>query len=327
MATYHLEKMSHGAISKLDPARTAVVVAISPLEVHGPHLPVGQDLFEATALMNGTVKAVAKTRTDWDFLMLPPIPVATDCVPALGSVSYPATLVRQVAYHALLPFAKAGFARLAYSSFHGGPRHICALEDAADRLPRRTGAAAMSLFSAVVARAVEGNFFFDGIAGRKDRRIELDQVKQDHHAGFIETSLALHLWPDLVDDGWQSLPHSVADPGDAGAKGNRAFFFGYTDQAGLAERVARNVARVRSVVRGIRHFRTSTYFGYPNLASAAQGKALFAHVVGACAEIVGEFLDRGREMDGHSPLWPAKDLFLSAPVNKVVDDWLKVFSE
>ena len=327
MATYHLEKMSHGALSQLVPSRTAVVVPISPLEVHGPHLPVGQDLFEATALMTRTVESLARKRTDWDFLMLPPIPVAVDCVPALGSVAYPATLVRRVAYHALLPFARAGFSRLAYASFHGGPRHICALEDAAHRLSRRKGVAAMSLFSAMVARMVEGNVFYDAVAGRKDRRIALGQVQQDHHAGFVETSLALHLWPDLVDDGWKSLPPSVSDPEGGDAKAERGIFFGYADHPSLTERALRNLARARSVVRAVRHFRASTYSGYPALASAAQGKAIFAHVVDLCVGLVEEFLDRGRAMDGHSPLWPAKDFFLSPAVNAIADDWLKVYSD
>jgi creatinine amidohydrolase len=242
-------------------------------------------------------------------------------------VSYPVSVVRQVAYHALLPFARKGFARLAYASFHGGPRHFLALEDAAERLNKRHGVAAISLFSAAVARLVEGTAIFDGVRDVKGRQVEIDQIRRDHHAGFIETSIALHRWPELVAKGWKDLPPSISDPEGKDAKRNNAFYYGYAAKAGLTERAARAVARVKSIARALAHFRANTYSGYPALASAAEGKALLAHLVEMSAGIVEEFLERGAEMDGHSPLWPAKGFFLSPATNKVADDWLKIYAQ
>ena len=134
MNVFRLDRISHSTLKNLDRSRTAVLVTMSPMEVHGPHLPLGQDWFEAQAILEKTADKMAKERTDWNFVILPPLPIAIDCVPAQGSISYPVQLVRDVAFHTMEPFAKHGFARLAFSSFHGGPRHICALEDACSRL-------------------------------------------------------------------------------------------------------------------------------------------------------------------------------------------------
>ena len=41
------EELTHTSASQLDPERTLVIATFSPLEVHGPHLPLGQDVFEA----------------------------------------------------------------------------------------------------------------------------------------------------------------------------------------------------------------------------------------------------------------------------------------
>jgi hypothetical protein len=53
-----LENITHKRFLQLDPKRTVVAVAIGPLEMHGPHLPIGLDLFEAYALLERGLKAM-----------------------------------------------------------------------------------------------------------------------------------------------------------------------------------------------------------------------------------------------------------------------------
>jgi creatinine amidohydrolase len=322
-----LDRITHDRLSRLDRAHTLVMAVVSPIEVHGPHLPLGQDLMQAYALSERVLENVAAGREAWSFVLLPPIPVATDCVPQIGSLNFPVSLVQEVAYHLLKPFALHGFARLAFTSFHGGPRHNCALEAAAERLAREhRETAVLPVFSAVIRQAMEGRIFFDGIEHTPGRKITLEQIKQDHHAGCLETSMGLYLWPELLEPGWQDLPAEVSNTAPDG-KHEQHFLYGGEDPSGILGRAQRIAGRVRAMARSARHFRTRTYQGYPALASQEQGRDTFDHLVRVAEGVIEEFLDRGREMDGHSPMWDFRRVLLSPAVNRVFDDWLGVYTE
>ena len=49
MSVHRLEEVSTPALDALDRARTVVLLTVSPLETHGPHLPVGVDAFAQSA--------------------------------------------------------------------------------------------------------------------------------------------------------------------------------------------------------------------------------------------------------------------------------------
>lgn len=319
---FQLEKTTHLALSKLDPKQTLVVATLSPIEVHGPHLPLGQDYFEAYTLAEHAVSILSQRHEDWSFILLPPFPIATDCVPQFGSVTFPVQVVRDVAYHALEPFAKRGFARLLYSSFHGGPRHVCALESAAQSLTEKYNVPTASLFSMVLSRVLEGNVFYEAICENTECNITVEQLKKDHHAGFVETSLALHCWPELIEQGWEELEPLVSEgPKESGA--NDSFLYGYQEKPGVLDRAKRNVAQFQSIIKSIRHFNDHTFYGYPSLASESQGKDLLEYLSILAADTTDQFIEQGLKTDVHSPLWKLRHLLLNRGVNKVVNDWLK----
>lgn len=321
-----LENANYEMIRNLDRKRTLVMATFSPLEVHGPHLPIGQDWFEAAALANATAEALAAERPEWTILSLPPIPIAADCTPYVGSVNFSPTLVRDVAYNALLPFAEHGFARLAISSFHGGPRHIIALEDAADKITRKFDVTAASIFSVVVARMTEGNVFYDAvmetIKDAPENNITLDQISQDWHAGFVETSLALHLWPELVGDGWQSLPACTKGMEFKDAKVRPSFMGEAKSKADPIGEIKKITTMVQNFGQTIGYFKKHTYAGFPAMASAEAGRLIFERLVREVKDIMSEFLDRGGEMNLHSPLWKLRGVLLSPVVNSFLSDVL-----
>ncbi len=322
---HSVEKMSHAALARLDRARACVIATFGPLEVHGPHLPLGQDIMEAYSLAKDTAAALLETRPDWHALLLPPVPVATDALPQLGSVNFPFRLVREVAYYTLRPFAQEGFARLAYSSFHGGPRFFLALESAADALAHEFDAATVSLFSAVLNRVEEGKVFFEALAELPERQITFEQVRQDHHAGFVETSFGLHLWPELVDDGWADLPGCVSTSDQGENRANSSFMYQYAKEAPLLDGLRRVKWTAESIARAVKHFRRETYHGYPGLSSAEEGRRMWIHLVRTAANVAGEFIEQGRAFDGHSPLWKFRHIFLSGVINHVLEDQLGLF--
>lgn len=316
---FHLDRITTTQFASLDKKRTLIIAIISPLEVHGPHLPMGQDLFEAAALAEKSVQALAAQRPGWSFVLMPPIPVAADCVPHTGTVNYPAAVVRDVAYHTLRPFAKQGFARLAYSSFHGGPRHIAALEDAAARLTAGFNAAAVSLFSVVVNRIAAGKITFDEVSGMPGNPLTLEQLSRDMHAGFVETSLALHLWPELVPPGWENLP---ANTQEAERAKHDSLPFG--DKLMLPDKIKKSLEFISSFAKSVQHFKKNTYCGYPAEASAEMGRQLLDHLIQNATGILSEFLDKGRAMECYSPLWNFRGILLNPQINHIADNVLKI---
>jgi creatinine amidohydrolase len=47
LSIHRLEELSTPQLDALDRARTVVILTVSPLETHGPHLPLGVDAFTA----------------------------------------------------------------------------------------------------------------------------------------------------------------------------------------------------------------------------------------------------------------------------------------
>src|SRR5256885_4246708 len=76
--------MSTPAVDALDRAKTVVLLTISPLETHGPHLPVGVDAF--------TARHFAQTIADR--LVAPPPGLSAVLVPTLHLRSFTLPSVR-----------------------------------------------------------------------------------------------------------------------------------------------------------------------------------------------------------------------------------------
>lgn len=313
-----LERITHTRMKALDPKRTFVLATMSPLEVHGPHLPLGQDVFEARAMAEHAALAVLEKRPDWTVLLVPPLHVAADTLPMLGSVEFSPYLVERVAFALLEPFAKAGFARMGYSSFHGGPRHFLALELAGERLARKFGVAVVSMFSMLLSRVKEGQVFLDAVADAPGRKAELRHMVRDQHAGYVETSMALHLYGSLVENGWQTLPGAVPRE-EPGAGENDSFLFSDDAPGGLFARIGRVKRTATLLMRALKFFRANSYYGYPAFASEEEGRRIFEHLVTLTATAAGDFLDRGMDAGVRSPLWVFRHILLNRPLNAVAD--------
>ena len=296
------------------------MVAISPLEVHGPHLPIGQDWYEAQVIAEKTIEKLAAEHRDWNFIMMPPVPVSIDCIPHLGSVNFPVKLVEEVAYYTLRPFAKEGFARLVFSSFHGSPRHNCALEAAAERLTGDYGVPAMAVFSAIISRITDGDIFYDAVKDSPSCSITLHQTTKDTHAGFVETSLALSQWPELVEDGWQELPPRTKVPEETEGQ---SYLYGDSKDSYISK-IKTNFDRMSGILQALKHFKANTYSGYPAKSSAESGDLIMEHVTNVAKDVLIEFMEKGSQMDVHSPLWKLRGIFLNKPLNFVADNILKI---
>ena len=298
----------------IDRREAVVLVTCSPLEVHGPHLPLGADALEGEGLARHMLGFLPERHRRRSFLELPFVYAATDTVPQPGSLWFrPATTVR-VLEDLGRTLAAQGFRHVVVSNFHGGPRHFVAIEKACHRVHRRHGLRMVSIFSLLISRLTNGSSNLDDVLGAIPgvRRADL---AGDTHGGLVETSQLLALHGDWVDPDYKELPRRTAEiwlaerglapqDGDGGRSGG-----------------------LRGLWRMIRHQRlTAGYFlgdsysGTPAAASAELGERFLDTLGAHAATAVTDLLDeRIGPDDCHSPLWPLRFVFLNPWMIRLTD--------
>ncbi len=161
-----LEEKSRGAI-----------LPVGAVEQHGPHLPLGFDAMHAHAL----ALAAAELHP---CLVAPPLyyGLCRSTSQHPGTVGIPAAALQAVVVAVGESLWAQGLRYLCLLTGHAGGTHQAALLDAGERLLATTG---LELASVCV---------LDLIAESG----EPVATPGDSHAGEVETSLGLHLWPELV---------------------------------------------------------------------------------------------------------------------------------
>lgn len=296
-------------LSALDKARTVILVSASPLEVHGPHLPLFADLCESEALLARTAEKLVARDEAITFVKLPPIWVAADVLPHEGSIKFAPSTVVQVLEEMGLSLARQGFRHVWVGNFHGGPRHILAIEEACHRVQVDTGIGMISVFSLLAQKLTGGSSDLaarlDGIGG-----VSREQLKGDAHGGAIETAMLLHVAGEHVDPCYRELrPRSLEL--DLEAAGEQPLQRG--DKPTVLE-------ILRSLPLKQRYYERETYAGAPALATASLGESYLEILTDEAASTLHEvFLGKIAKEDCHSPLWPYRKVLLSDRLGRAFD--------
>jgi creatinine amidohydrolase len=200
--------MSTPALDALDRARTVVLLTISPLETHGPHLPVGVDAFAARYFAERVAERLVAERAGWAVVLAPTLHLGSFTFDSVGTVSVRQRVVRDTLVDYGAALARTGFRYILIANGHAGPGHLAALEEAAALVSSRHG---------VTMASFTGHLAWDFLRGRYAAKIEerlgraLSEAErrafaEDAHGGWWETSLMLLLRPDLVDESYRNLP-------------------------------------------------------------------------------------------------------------------------
>lgn len=159
-----------------------VVLPIAAIEQHGPHLPLSTDLDIALGVLN---EALGRLTSDVPVRVLPALPVGASLehLRFAGTLSLDSELLANVIYALGAAIARTGAKRLVLFNGHGGNRHV--VERAGLRLRHECG------LLVVLAN------YFDFL---RPSSVELPDAEWRHglHGGAVETSMMLHLRPDLV---------------------------------------------------------------------------------------------------------------------------------
>jgi creatinine amidohydrolase len=297
------ETLTKTEFDEIDPTQTVVLVTSSPIEVHGPHLPLGADALEGDGLAKRMLRFLPERHRSRSFLKLPFLYAASDVVPQRGSLFFPPSTTVTVLTDLGCTLAAQGFRDVFIFSFHGGPRHFLAIERACEKVNRLHCSRMVSVFSLLIRRLTEGTSNADDVLGDLPR-IDRADLEGDTHAGIVETSQLLALHGDWVDPGYKSLPRATVDMW-AASRGEQRSTAGRGDPRRL-------LPMIRSYRFALEYFNQATYSGAPAGASAELGERILDRFAERAATACAELLDGeiGPE-EWHSPLWKVRFLFLN----------------
>ncbi len=205
---FHLAELSFTRLDALDRNRTVVIFAVSPLEEHGPHLPVGTDLFHAEFFNQELASRILEAKPGWTVLLGPSLPIGASAFDQVGTLLARPRTVRNVTLDYGASLARHGFRYIFVTNGHAGPRHVVALEEAAAVVSRRYGVRMLSVSGPVLWKFMRGGFNdrLEGALGRASTPVEREAMRGDTHGGMRETSLFMRVRPELLDSAFASLP-------------------------------------------------------------------------------------------------------------------------
>lgn len=183
-----------------------VFLFANPVEYHGPHLSLHNDRH----LSYGLAQRLARDE-GWPFIVAGHIEMGVDPCPGPGTQFSSYRAVRSAVLEACRALAELGAEKVVLMTFHGAPLHNAALEAGAEWL-RSQGIGAVAPFHVIVEKLLDLDDptgympAIEAAAPDQPREELLRWLGRDMHAGFFETSLALHLAPATVGEIRSRLP-------------------------------------------------------------------------------------------------------------------------
>jgi creatinine amidohydrolase len=208
LSVHRLEEMSSPALDALDRERTVAVLTVSPLEEHGPHLPVGVDAFAARHFAETIAERLVAARPGWSVILLPTLHLGSFTFETVGTISVRQRVLRDVMVDYGEALARSGFRFVLIANGHAGPGHLTALDEAAATVSRRHNVVMASFTGHLAWEFLRGRYVdaIEAELGRALTATERGAFAEDAHGGWWETSLMLLLRPDLVDESFRTLP-------------------------------------------------------------------------------------------------------------------------
>jgi creatinine amidohydrolase len=199
--------LPHTAARRLLASGAPVFVPVNPVEYHGPHLSLHNDGLVSAGLIRDLH---ARLAPDLPLLSIADLEVGVEPAPGPGSRPVPYPVVRDLVRRTCAALADLGARRVVLVTFHGHPLHSWALQ-AGVRLLARRGVPAVAPFNALMqemltADGADHAVAYAHVEDPAERAAMIATLPEDFHAGFFETSVALHYAPESVDPVYATLP-------------------------------------------------------------------------------------------------------------------------
>jgi creatinine amidohydrolase len=199
-----LEELSWKQIEALDREKTLFFIPLSPLEEHGPHLPVGTDFLTARDAVKEAIKLVNKRQSGLTVVMYPSIPLGyakiTTGFP--GTVTTHVKTITSIVNDTCCSLAQYGFKYFVICTFHMDLGHLKGIYRG---IRKATGT-----YPGIRIAEPWGPYFYRNEVEQREPKVGFDTSKEVH-GDFRETSLMKYQYPYLVDPSYKELPSVYRD--------------------------------------------------------------------------------------------------------------------
>lgn len=198
MAILKYEEMTWTDFQHLDKNKSFILVPIAPLEEHGPHLPVGVDIFDSVYFCEKGAEIFTANHPEYTAVIYPPLGIGSDCFRFPGTMDIDQRAIYLLVKSMGKNLKRFGMKNVMFVGLHGGPRHISALEQACRALNRWHGMNALAPFGRILTQLYMNREFACIAEGKPLTDEEWYRFERDIHAGYLETSLTLLHHENLV---------------------------------------------------------------------------------------------------------------------------------
>lgn len=192
----NLEKISSLDYKNLNRDKTLILINLSPIENHGSHLPLGIDLYESKAIIEGISERFKLNYPDWDIVICPDLTMGLGTMPGQGSINIRQRVLRDFLIDYLSSFTKRGFKHILVSGFHAEFRHSSTIDEAVTYINKKYKSSVIAPFGYYVSNILSKRM---DMTNKELNKLYRDNIG-DIHGGMVETSFMLHINPDLVGD-------------------------------------------------------------------------------------------------------------------------------
>lgn len=179
--TRHWQELTTADFEHVDPELAVALLPVAAIEQHGPHLPLATD-----AVINAAIVEAALVKLDEDsqLLVLPALEIghSPEHTGYRGTLSIRAETLIETWLDIARSVARSGFRKLVIFNSHGGQTALVDL-------------VATQLRSELELLVVRANYMR---FGAPDGLFSDQELQHGLHGGEIETSLMLHIRPELV---------------------------------------------------------------------------------------------------------------------------------
>lgn len=218
MGIAKLEEMTWIEVDRLDKNNAIALVPISPIEEHGPHLPLGTDLFGARDIASLAAQQAVSHDPQLEVVITPSIPLGASGSTAdfPGTISLRGTTLKAVVLDVCNALAGHGFRNILIFNHHMDPVHMKAILDAVDAVSAAYDLRIAELLSRI---------YYAGIESEEDRYVRSMglEMEKEIHADAKETAYIAYRYPELVKVDPQTLPAVHIDVRDKYSKGMKTF--------------------------------------------------------------------------------------------------------